>query len=301
MTTAYRLSWNPRRPQNKDDINDILDEAKRTGEIVARWRCGNAKIRKGSRIYLLRLGKEPKGIIGAGTALSDAEKGEDPAVEVRFDHLQETPYIILDSLNAHPFNREKVDWANQSLAIRIPAGLWQELDAHLPSGGRAATQSGEGSTDDKGTNGDEAYRRAESLASGAGFGDPETNGLVESAAVIRVTDHYRKRGWKIMDVSRENRGYDLECIKGRETQHVEVKGVAGGRQEVILTENERRHATGDRDFVLAVVTSALLEPDLHLYSAEEMFSRFVITPMSHRAILRDQNDGQRQGKSRRGR
>lgn len=286
METAYRLTWNPRRPENSDDIEWI----KREGN-VAHWRCGNARILRGCRIFLLRLGKEPKGIVGVGTAIDDAEKRDDPAVKINFYILQDEPYISLQDLGQAPYNQ--VAWANQSLAVRIPATVSRALDEYLLA--RAS------STNVKGTDDAEAAGMAESLVSGAGFGDPERNRMVETAAVSKVTAHYRKQGWRVLDVSSEKRGYDLECIKGRVTQHVEVKGVTGDRQAVMLTENERHQAKEDRAFVLAVVTSALSEPNLHMYSAEDMFSQFEITPMIHRAVLRGQDDGQRQGKLGRGR
>lgn len=245
----------------------------------------------------MRLGQEPKGIVGVGIAGERSENDGDPCVTVTFDKLIEKstdePYIDLQALRKGKFN--EVEWTNQNLAVRVPGTVSRALEKHLwgedhasarsrVSGTRARVSRAQAKEPDSA----ETAQLAESLASGAGFGDPETNRLVESAAVIRVTEHYRKRGWEVLDVSREKRGYDLECIKGRATQHVEVKGVAGDRQAINLTENERRQAAEDRAFVLVIVTSALLNPTLHIYTAEEMFSGFEIVPMVHRAVLRGQ-------------
>jgi hypothetical protein len=135
METAYRLTWNPRRSENRYDIEWVKSEGN-----IARWRCGNAKIAPGSRIYLLRLGQEPKGIIGVGIAGKRFETYGDPAVEVKFELLrEEPPYISLQNLEQPPFN--EVAWANQNLSVRIPAEVLQKLEARLRNDGHLVTQS----------------------------------------------------------------------------------------------------------------------------------------------------------------
>jgi 5-methylcytosine-specific restriction protein A len=67
---TYLLSWNP----NNWHWPDLTDAAARVaaGERVAeRWSCGNTKvIRAGDRFFLIRLGKTPRGIFGAGYVTS---------------------------------------------------------------------------------------------------------------------------------------------------------------------------------------------------------------------------------------
>src|SRR5258708_7353942 len=70
---------------------------------------------------------------------------------------------------------------------------------------------------------------------GSGFGDPETNRRVEEAAVAFVTESYKKRGWRIISVESERRGYDLHCQKARTEECVEVKGVQGEVPSFIIT------------------------------------------------------------------
>jgi 5-methylcytosine-specific restriction protein A len=63
---TYLLTWNP----NRSKWDDLPTEANQTaaGKILrGRWSCGNTKnISKGSRVFLIHLGKEPKGIIASG-------------------------------------------------------------------------------------------------------------------------------------------------------------------------------------------------------------------------------------------
>ncbi len=122
--------------------------------------------------------------------------------------------------------------------------------------------------------------------SGAGFGDPETNRKVERAAVSATTRHYESQGWVVKSVEAENRGYDLLCEKVGDEIHVEVKGVQGTEAAFIITANEERAARTDVDFVLCVVTSALIGPTLNFYDAASFVQDFELSPLAYRAILR---------------
>ncbi|MCE5291416.1 MAG: DUF3883 domain-containing protein [Nocardiaceae bacterium] len=103
---------------------------------------------------------------------------------------------------------------------------------------------------------------------GAGFGDPLTNRVVEQAAVKHVTQHFNSLGYEVEDVGQEHLGWDLTCTaRGRETVRVEVKGVSGRRQIVLLTKNEVRSAREDQNWQLAIVTRAQTSPELHVYDA----------------------------------
>lgn len=97
--TTYLLAWNPKR-WHWDDLPDRVREIEQKGSTVRRWSCGNStQIRQGDRLFLIRLGEEPKGILASGNADSDwhedshwernkARTGEmSHYVDVRFDAL----------------------------------------------------------------------------------------------------------------------------------------------------------------------------------------------------------------------
>ena len=94
----------------------------------------------------------------------------------------------------------------------------------------------------------------ESLTAGGGFGIPKNNKKVEAAAMRIVSKDYGKKGWSVLDVSRDKRGFDLLCWKGNSVENVEVKGVSGDGLQFFVTKNERARWRTDKDFVLAVVT-----------------------------------------------
>jgi 5-methylcytosine-specific restriction protein A len=53
------------------DLTERIKEVRKKGFCVTDWSCGNNKsIAKGDRLFLLRQGEEPRGIVGAGWAES---------------------------------------------------------------------------------------------------------------------------------------------------------------------------------------------------------------------------------------
>ncbi len=123
------------------------------------------------------------------------------------------------------------------------------------------------------------------IKSGAGFGNPETNRKIERAAVSYVTKWYEARGWKVVSVESEKRGYDLQCSKGTITEQVEVKGVQSSLPSFIITTNEVRQAHDNNQFILCIVTSALSDtPKLYRLRGEDFISEFALAPLAYRAI-----------------
>ena len=123
------------------------------------------------------------------------------------------------------------------------------------------------------------------LKRGAGFGSPERNRKVEKAAVDFVTRDYEKRGWDVQSVEAKRLGYDLLCTKGRNAEHVEVKGISGKESAFIITSGEVETARIDPHFILCVVASALSRPRLHSYTGAEFLAKFHLQTLAYRASL----------------
>lgn len=103
--------------------------------------------------------------------------------------------------------------------------------------------------------------------SGAGFGDPTKNRVVELAAMAAVTKHLEEGKWQCQDVSHANCGWDITARRGSERRHVEVKGVSGTRPIILFTRNEHEKAQSDPVWSLMVVTQALNMPTVQDYEA----------------------------------
>lgn len=151
---TYLLTWNPKR-WHWDNLQDEVDELNENGFLIGRWSVGVSKrVRRGDRLLLIRLGKEPKGIIGSGVAESDvfeADHWDDEKyaagesaryVDVRFDNL-------LNPDNEAVLPRKELDhlgemhWDSQGSGIQIPdvvanrlENLWADFldtDRFLPT------------------------------------------------------------------------------------------------------------------------------------------------------------------------
>lgn len=138
----YLLTWNPAR-WHWEDLPQAVIDANSEGRYLSRWSCGNTRfIAPGDRVFLMRLGVQPKGIMGSGVVVSEpidaphwddskAEAGETAKyVEVVFDVLADTPILSENFLSDRlPEGR----WHPQNSGTRIPppvakrlATIWSE-------------------------------------------------------------------------------------------------------------------------------------------------------------------------------
>ncbi len=131
---TYLLLWNPKRWEWKTIQQDIL-ELTQNGKLTGRWSSGIIKkIKPNDRFFLMRLGKEPKGICASGKIINspvqdnhwDNKEGSTYYVEVAFE-------IILDPNNESIFLIEKQEgiyknynWTPQS-AKTIPHEIAKQL------------------------------------------------------------------------------------------------------------------------------------------------------------------------------
>lgn len=136
---TYLLTWNPKR-WSWDSLQDEVDELNEKGFVKFNWSVGVSKrVKRGDRVFLIRLGEEPKGIIGSGWAESDvfeAEHWDESArevgkyaryVDVRFDKLLNPddeailPRKELDHLG-------EMHWDSQISGIQIPDVVANRLE-----------------------------------------------------------------------------------------------------------------------------------------------------------------------------
>ncbi len=130
-------------------------------------------------------------------------------------------------------------------------------------------------------------KRLEKSMQGAGFGSAKDNKIVEQAAMKRAKRFYKNGGYSVKDVSSRNFGYDLLCSKGSNECHVEVKGVKGNKHQFIITERELRILKSDKDYAIALVTSALSKYiSITLYERSEVLKVFDFTPIAHIAAYK---------------
>lgn len=132
------LAWNPEKfPWG--DLQDELAEIRKNGRVTDQWSVGNrTTLEKGARFFLIRLGVEPRGLVGSGWTTSPpfeaphwdldrAEQGETARyAEIYFDVLKESPIISIGELSQAPF--AEVHWSTQMSGIQIADDAAAELE-----------------------------------------------------------------------------------------------------------------------------------------------------------------------------
>jgi 5-methylcytosine-specific restriction protein A len=139
--TTYLLTWNPAK-WPWDDLDECIQAIRATGHHLDRWGCGhNRKITEGDRVFLIRQGVEPRGIVGSGWAVSDVfddwhwDEAKRAAgqrvwcIDVDFDVLldaEHEPILPRARLNEGVFGQ--MHWDSQSSGILIPEIVAKRLD-----------------------------------------------------------------------------------------------------------------------------------------------------------------------------
>jgi 5-methylcytosine-specific restriction enzyme A len=131
---AYLLTWNPAKYAWHALDEDW--EAFCVGyQEQHRWSCGNTrKIRVGDRVFLMRLGTLPKGIVLSGIARCEPYQGEHwdehvnkPAMYIEFVIDRMLHPDLHPVLNPETVSRE-IDWYPQRSGITIPEPIAQQLE-----------------------------------------------------------------------------------------------------------------------------------------------------------------------------
>lgn len=136
---TFLLTWNPNK-WSWDTLDADYSNSRKYGFIDTRWSCGRTmRIRAGDRVFLLRQGKEPRGILASGIVTSDepftaphfAESVRSALyVNARLDILLHPDReAILDRANLNAGNLESVHWDTQSSGIEVPPDAAAELEA----------------------------------------------------------------------------------------------------------------------------------------------------------------------------
>jgi 5-methylcytosine-specific restriction enzyme A len=139
--TTYLLTWNPAK-WLWPELEECIREIHATGHYRERWSCGrNRKIVEGDRVFLLRQGLEPRGIVGSGQVASDVfddwhwDEAKRAAgqrawcIEVEFDVLlnaEHEPILPRAQLNKGVLGQ--MYWDSQSSGILIPQAVAEQLE-----------------------------------------------------------------------------------------------------------------------------------------------------------------------------
>jgi 5-methylcytosine-specific restriction protein A len=136
---TYLFTWNPDK-WDWADLQENIEQLETVGYIERRWSCGNSKnIKKGDRIFLIRVGKEPKGIMGSGYAKSsyyvgphwDGTIGKTTNyIDIEFDILiNPEENILFDEKGLNSINKNNTQqWFPQQSGISIKKEIAKILE-----------------------------------------------------------------------------------------------------------------------------------------------------------------------------
>jgi 5-methylcytosine-specific restriction enzyme A len=143
ILATYLLTWNPAR-YKWGALSEELSEMRVAGRVEKTWSVGNSKrICGGDRFFMIRLGSEPRGIVGAGTFTSApfedrhwdrsrAQKGDTARyASIEFDCLSEMPIVDMKTLTTSPY--DKMHWSSQTSGISVPEGIAMRLEREISS------------------------------------------------------------------------------------------------------------------------------------------------------------------------
>lgn len=133
----YLITWNPKRFE-WDTIEEDIMKLEDDSSFIGRWSCGGTKrIKKGDRIFTLRQGLEPRGIMASGWATCDVYQdehwsgnGEDANyIKVRYDTIL-NPQLdeILERKMLDQGILSEMHWDTQGSGISIRGDIALELE-----------------------------------------------------------------------------------------------------------------------------------------------------------------------------
>src|ERR1700676_5589479 len=131
---TYLFAWNPAEA-SPPSFDDEICEIARGGSVKIGWRCARKNLPKGSCAFLIRLGKEPRGIIGSGWTENEPAKG---GLKLKIDRLSEMPIIPFARLHERPF--ETVHWSIQGSGVQLPHDTPSRLETAWAAASHAPAQ-----------------------------------------------------------------------------------------------------------------------------------------------------------------
>lgn len=136
--STYLLIWNPKLFVWKE-LKENIRELKQNGVYKYGWSTGSTKrIHPGDRVFLMRLGVEPKGLVGSGWVTSEVEDWphwDDPqkmilVVDIDWDTLldaQDEAIFPVEALRGGVYDHVK-KWLPQASGMSIPDIVAEQLE-----------------------------------------------------------------------------------------------------------------------------------------------------------------------------
>lgn len=142
---TWLFTWNPKRwlwNYKYHSYLELKDQVAQVGKAFATWSCGmNKSIEIGDRIFLIRLGVEPRGIVASGYAATTVFEGPhwEPnkaasgvncrRIYIEFDKILDVETEEIIPIELLKTRLPSVCWSSQSSGISIPSWVAVEVEA----------------------------------------------------------------------------------------------------------------------------------------------------------------------------
>ena len=136
---TWLLTWNKDKWGWDDYLNgykELINDIRQVGHAYCKWTCGiNKSISSGDRVFLIKLGSEPKGIVASGYAatkvfegthwdrVKDSEGKLARRIFVDFDWICDYESDKILELADLKRISETFKWSSQSSGISIPDSI----------------------------------------------------------------------------------------------------------------------------------------------------------------------------------
>jgi hypothetical protein len=252
------LTWNPAKtPWDDDDYLDAIGQTTTGRSVESNWSTGNRAdgVLDGDRVFLLRQGREGRGIIASGTASTEIYSA------AHWNKASETAnYVDLEwECVVAVENR----LPTENLRRLIPAQWWQPQSSGSFVKPELVSEFEQLWSDHLARIGRRENAGHDSAPPNVGQGrhnDAERRKKIEDAAQHRLMEHYSRRGWTVTD-TRLNNPFDAtaeKCAEGNAAfavsadgtvnlecprfLYLEAKGTTSPARTVIVTRGEVDHA-----------------------------------------------------------
>jgi hypothetical protein len=145
---AYLLTWNPDR-YSESTMSEQINSQGEDGSVLFGWSSGNNRsMAAGDRVFLIRQGREPRGLVGVGTISAppketahwdqskQAEGKTSWIVQVRWEAIQTEPIVDLPTLVSE--TRESRLWSTPAGGVTIDPAIRNKLEEIWPTAWRAS-------------------------------------------------------------------------------------------------------------------------------------------------------------------
>lgn len=130
----------------------------------------------------------------------------------------------------------------------------------------------------------------QSIMPGLVFPDQKHRKQVEDVSMQIAISYLKSKGYSVIDISKENRGYDLLATKkksGRDEElYVEVKGTSANIQHFFISRREKLYMLESK-WRLIIVTDALTSnPNISLLTSLEVDKKFKFNALAWEVVLK---------------